>query len=153
LIAYVHTHDSSVIKTIYHAINITLTEAKLFTIRCSINQATQISKIDWIIIIMDSIYAVKKIFDLSIYSYQIQVLIISKDLREFFKKDHLNSIEFWDCLSYNKWTLHDIVDKETKKFDLVPIFFYKFSWNFNRKNECDKIFNSWRIIFQAFNTK
>ena len=46
LIAYVHTHDSSVIKTIYHAINITLTEAKLFTIRCSINQATQISKID-----------------------------------------------------------------------------------------------------------
>jgi len=73
---------------------------------------------------MDLIYAAKKIFDLSIYPYQIQVLIISKDLREFFKKDHLNSIEFWDCLSYDKWTLHDIVDRETKKFDLVPIFLY-----------------------------
>ena len=96
---------------------------------------------------MDSIYAAKKIFDLSIHSYQIQVLIISKDLREFFKKDHLNSIEFWDCLSYDKWTLHDIVDRETKKFHLVPIFLYKFSWDFNRKNKCDEIFNSWRITF------
>ena len=102
---------------------------------------------------MDSIYIAKKIFDLLIHPYQIQVLIISKDLREFFKKDHLNSIKFWDCISYDKWTLHDIVDRETKKFDLVPIFICKFSWDFNRKNECDEIFNSWRITFQALNTK
>jgi len=40
LIAHVHTHDSFVIKTIYHTINVTLTEAELFTIRCGINQAT-----------------------------------------------------------------------------------------------------------------
>ena len=39
LIAYIYTHNSLVVKTIYHAINITLMEAKLFTVRCSINQA------------------------------------------------------------------------------------------------------------------
>ena len=33
-IAYIHTHDSPVIKTVHHTINVTLTEAKLFAIRC-----------------------------------------------------------------------------------------------------------------------
>jgi len=36
-IAYIHIHDSPVIKTIYYAINITSTKAKLFAIRCDIN--------------------------------------------------------------------------------------------------------------------
>ena len=37
LIIYIHIHDSLVIKTIYYAINVTSTEAKLFTIKCGIN--------------------------------------------------------------------------------------------------------------------
>jgi len=40
LIVCIHVHDNTVIKTLYHAVNITFTEAKLFTIRYSINQAT-----------------------------------------------------------------------------------------------------------------
>ena len=38
LIAYIHIYNNSVIKTLYHTINITFTEVKLFAIRYSINQ-------------------------------------------------------------------------------------------------------------------
>jgi len=44
-IAHIHTHDKPLIKTIHHAINITSTEAELFTIRCGINQTTCINNI------------------------------------------------------------------------------------------------------------
>jgi len=45
-IVYIHTHNSLVIKTIHHTINVTLTEAELFAIRCGINQAICISNIN-----------------------------------------------------------------------------------------------------------
>jgi len=37
LIVHVHTHNSPIIKTIYHTTNIISTKAKLFAIRCEIN--------------------------------------------------------------------------------------------------------------------
>jgi len=39
LIAHIHIHDNPVIKTVHHVINIITAEAKLFVIRCGINQA------------------------------------------------------------------------------------------------------------------
>jgi len=45
-IAHIHIHDSPVVKTIYHAINVTTTEAELFAIRCGINQATHLNNIN-----------------------------------------------------------------------------------------------------------
>ena len=36
-ITHIHVCNRPIVKTIYHAVNITLNEAKLFTIRCSIN--------------------------------------------------------------------------------------------------------------------
>jgi len=104
-IAHVHIHDSPVIKTIYHAVNITSTKAKLFTIRCELNQAIQLSNIECIVVITDSIYAAKKIFDLLIHPYQVQTLVISKEIREFFERSHHNSIDFWDCPSQDRWSL------------------------------------------------
>ena len=49
--------------------------------------------------------------------------------------------------------LHDIVDKETKKFNLPPIFLYKSSWNFSQKDKCDEILNKLKMIFQASDNK
>jgi len=37
LIAHIHIYNNSVIKTLYHVINVTSTKAKLFTIRYGIN--------------------------------------------------------------------------------------------------------------------
>jgi len=36
-IAYIRIHNTSVVKMIHHAVNITFTEAKLFVIRCGLN--------------------------------------------------------------------------------------------------------------------
>ena len=46
LIAHIHSYDSPVIKTIHHAVNVSSTETEIFTLRCSINQATQQSDIN-----------------------------------------------------------------------------------------------------------
>ena len=71
----------------------------------------------------------------------------------FFIKDHNNSIKFWNCPSYCKWTLHDIVDKEIKKLDLASNFLYKSLRDFSRKNKYNEVLNSWRITFQALDSK
>ena len=55
-IAYIHTFNSPLKKTIHHAINVTTVEAKLFAIRCGINQAIQIPDIFHIIIITNALY-------------------------------------------------------------------------------------------------
>ena len=67
-------------KTIYHAINVTSTEAELFAIRCSINQATQLQGINKIIIITNSIHSANKILDYSSYSHQVYSAAISCEL-------------------------------------------------------------------------
>ena len=98
-IAHIHAHGSPVVKTIYYTVNITSTEAELFVIRYGISQAVQCSNTKYIIIITNSIYAAKRIFDSSAHSYQIHLAAISCKLRKFFKTNVNNSIEFWDCLS------------------------------------------------------
>ena len=98
-ISHVHIHNRPVIKTTYRIVNVISTEAKLFAIRCSINQATYLFNVKYIFVIMDSIHATKRIFDSSSHPYQIHSVAISGELREFFQKDSNNSIEFWDCSS------------------------------------------------------
>jgi len=56
-IAHIYIHDKPVIKTLHHAVNVTSTEAELFSIRCSINQATNIQGISKIVVITDSLHA------------------------------------------------------------------------------------------------
>ena len=47
---------TSIIKTLHHVVNVKTTEAELFTIRCGINQATNIKDISKIVIITDLLY-------------------------------------------------------------------------------------------------
>jgi len=63
-IAHIHICDKLIVKTLYHAVNITSTEAELFIIRCDINQAITSQEISKIIVITDSIHSAKRIFDL-----------------------------------------------------------------------------------------
>ena len=121
-ITHIYVHNFPVVKTIYHTINITFTEAELFAIKCGLNQAIQLTNIEYIFVITNSIHAAKKIFNLFIYSYQIQTLAIFKKNQGVFCKKHHNSLEFWDCPSQDKWSLYDIVNKETKELNLPPIF-------------------------------
>ena len=86
-------------KMVYHAVFVTSTEAELFAIRCSINQACGKENISKIIIITDSIHMVKKIFNSKSYLYQLHTTAILSELRQFFAINQENSIEFWECPS------------------------------------------------------
>ena len=79
-IAHIHSFNNPIIKTHHYIINIISIEAELFVIKCGINQATQMANINYIVIIMDLLHAVQRIFDSSIYAYQIQLVIISREL-------------------------------------------------------------------------
>ena len=130
-IAHIHIHNTPIVKKIHHIINVTSTKAKLFVIRCGLNQTTQLTNIEHIIFVTNSIHVAKKIFNSSIHLYQVQTLSIFKELREFFIRNHHNSIKFWNCPIQDKQLLYDIVDKETKKFNIMPIFLCKSSWDFS----------------------
>jgi len=138
---------------IHRAINITITEAKLFTIRCDINQVVSITNINHIVVITDSFHAAKKIFDSLLYSYQIHSAAISQKLRGFFLKDINNCIEFWDYSSKQNWPLHLLVNKDSKSFDSVPIFPWKLSWDYCKKQECNSILSQCKMSFQLLDFK
>jgi len=85
-VLHIHMRDKPLIKTVYHAVFITSTEAKLFAIRCGLNQACNEEEISKIIVVTDSIYTAKKIFDMKSHPYQIHATAILKELRQFFSK-------------------------------------------------------------------
>ena len=95
-ISHIHIYNRPIVKMVYHATNVTTTKVELFAIRCGINQAVNILGILKIIIITDSIYAARSIFNSSIYPFQVHLAAISKELRKFFLTNNNNSIKFWE---------------------------------------------------------
>jgi len=79
-ISHVYIHNKLITKTLYYAVNIMSTKAKLFAIRYGINQATNSTSISKIIIITNSIHTTRKIFDLLSHLFQIYTAIILKEL-------------------------------------------------------------------------
>jgi len=49
LVLYIQREHKIIMKTVYHAMNITFTEAEIFTIRCSISQLSQLSQMQGVI--------------------------------------------------------------------------------------------------------
>ena len=56
-ISHIYSHLNKVKKTIHHIVNVSSTKAKLFAIRCGVDQAIQILEAIHIIVIIDTIYA------------------------------------------------------------------------------------------------
>ena len=127
LVSHIHMRDKPLIKTVHYTVFITSTEAELFTIRCSLNQAYNKEEISKIIVITDFIHMAKKIFDTKLHPYQIHTTAILKELRQFFSKRQENHIEFWECSSHLKWNLYCFTDKNSKVFKLVPVLPSKIS--------------------------
>ena len=146
-IAHIHVYDKPIIKMIHHTVNATSTEAKLFAIRCSINQAINLPGISKIVVVTNSIHTAKRIFDSLIYSFQTYLASISKELRKFY------SITFWECPSWCDWPLFKSVDRDTKQFQQTSLLLYKSSWDFSKKSKCNNIIQNWKIIFQALDLK
>jgi len=152
-IVHIHMVDKPLTKTIHHAVNVASTETKLFAIRCGINQSICFDNISKIVVITDSIHTAQKIFDSSSHLFQTMSATILSDLCNFFHRCDNNSIEFWECPSHLKWHLHGEVDKETKSFNLTPLFLCKNSWDFSKKNKSNNIIKVWKMMFQASDLK
>jgi len=152
-ISHVHIADKPLTKTIHHVVFVTSTEAELFTIRCGINQACYKENISKIIIVMDSIYVAKIIFDSKPHPFQSHTVAILSELQRFFNANHNNSIEFWECPSHLKWRFHRDVDKDFKSFHPTPTYPCKISWDYCKKKDSDNIINQWKMTFQASDGK
>ena len=98
-ISHVYIYNKQIIKMIHYTVNVTTTEAKLFTIRYSINQITNLQGIRKIIVITDFIYSNRKFFNYSLHLFQVHMVSISNKLRRFFDTNNSNTIEFWECPS------------------------------------------------------
>ena len=152
-ILHMHINNKPLTKTIHHTVYVTSTEAELFAIRCSINQVMNFNNVSKIIVITDSIHVARKIFEPSVHPYQVQLAAILSDLCNFFKCHGNNSIEFWECSSHLKWYLHKEVNKETKTFNLTPLYLCKTSCDFSKKSKSNDILKVWKMLFQASDLK
>ena len=121
LVSHIWREYKIIVKTIYYTMNILLIKAKLFTIRCNISWTSQIQGITCIIIITDIIHTIKHIFNISIYLYQLHIIIISNNLRNFFNKNTSNSISFWNCSSNDKWPFYLLVNKKSEFYNMSLI--------------------------------
>ena len=148
-ITHIHIRNRPTTKTLHHALNVTSTEAKLITIRCRINQATNHDFISTITIVTDSIHTARKIFNPSSHPFQNHVVSILKKLYSFFLHHPDNCIKFWECPSCSKWHLYKVVVSETKSFRPTPLYPSKLSQDFSRKLKCNNLTNRWKMIFQV----
>ena len=144
-ISHIYLTNSSLTKTVHHASFVTSTEAELFAIRCSINQACSKNNVSKIIVVTDSIHTAKKFFNSNSHPYQLHSVVILRMLQEFFNSNLDNSIEFWECPSRLKWRFHHDVDKDSKSFHPTPFYPCKISWDFCKKTDSDDIIKQWKV--------
>jgi len=78
---------------------------------------------------------------------------ILEELYQFFSRNPINSIEFWECPSYLEWYLHKAVNSETKASNPTPVYLCKTLWDYSKKTECNDILNIWKMTFQALDGK
>jgi len=152
-ISHIHLANHPLTKTVHHASFVTSTEAELFAIRCGISQACSISNVSKIVVVTDSIYVAKKIFNYSSHPFQIHLAAILSKLWSFFSSNNSNSIEFWECLSKLRWRFHYDVDRDAKSFSVTPSYPTKLSWDFCKKSDCDELNKLWKMTFQASDGK
>ena len=80
-------------------------------------------------------------------------MAILSNLHQFFTRNQSNSIEFWECPSRLNWNLYKAVDRNSKLFNPLSIFFSKISWDYYKKVKSDNIINTWKMTFQASDGK
>ena len=83
-ISYIYLSNHLLTKTVHYMAFVTSTEAKLFMIRCGINQACIKENMSKIIVVTNSIYAAKKIFDTVSHPYQSHAVAILSKIHLFF---------------------------------------------------------------------
>ena len=68
-VSHIQRKHEIIMETVYHVMNVIFIVVKIFAIRYSISQASQIQGIIYIVIVTSVISAAKRIFDMSFYLY------------------------------------------------------------------------------------
>jgi len=147
-VTHIQRGQALITKAIYHAMNISTTEAELFAIGRGISQAAHTDSITNIAVVRHYPSCQKNIRHF-VPSIPATFYFISRDLRAFFSRDPRNSITFWNCPSDDNWPPHHLVDKESKSSRFNPILPSKPSWDHSRKDKCNSIIQKWQMYFQA----
>ena len=79
-ILYIYLANHPLVKMVHYAAFVTSMEAELFAIRCGINQAYIKENMSKIIVITNSIHAMKKIFDSKSHPFQSHTTAILSEL-------------------------------------------------------------------------
>ena len=79
-ISHIYLANHPLVKMVHYAAFVTSMEAELFAIRCGINQAYIKENMSKIIVITDSIHAMKKIFDSKSHPFQSHTTAILSEL-------------------------------------------------------------------------
>ena len=111
LVSHIHVRDHPLIKMVHHAAFVTSTEVELFAIRCGINQICSKENVSKIIVVTNSIYTAKKIFNDKIHLYQIHMTAILYELQQFFTTCQGNSIEFGNALAISNGDFTGLLTK------------------------------------------
>ena len=93
-IAYIYSFFSSTKKTLHHTIDIIITEAELFAIRCGINQAVWIPNSSHIVVITNTLYMVQNFLILSFIPINSNWLLSQKISDHFLKNICLIPLNF-----------------------------------------------------------
>jgi len=140
--------DNSIVQFLQaNSINITSIEAELMAIHLGLIPAMEEENVHDIIVITDSIAAVKKFFESKTDPLQNMFIPVTSAIDSFFRKDGRNKIQFWFCPSKAKWPKHKLIDDQVKANNCAPIFPSKESHLFNKKKECDNILHKWQDSF------
>ena len=141
-------------KKVHHIVNVTTTEAELFSIRCSITQAYQIFDLmptRSLLLLISFIWPNKYLTHQQFFPNPINKS--GPKPQGFCNRDLSNTVKFWECSNKSLWPPHVTVDKETEQHMFVPQFPYKNSQNYSKKEECNNIIHIWQMTFQTSDLK
>jgi len=124
----------------------TALDAELFAIRLGVVKATFFD-VKYIVIITDSLTAVRRAVDASVHSGQAHSLAIVQALRGFFTNRPDRSIHFWDSPSKAQWSLHFLAHKDATSTKIAAGCHPATLLDALRSKSAAAYLNAWRTSF------
>ena len=124
----------------------TAPDTELFAIRLGIAKATSMA-IEHIILITNSLGSARQAVDPSVHSGQVYSLAVCSALRSSFSQGYDYRIDFWDCSSKAKWSLHQLVHNDMTNTRISAGLHPATSIDFLHSKSVISCLDTWRTSF------
>jgi len=135
------------------AMNITLLEAELMSMRLGLTPTLVNNSVHNITVITDSIGTAKKLLESRPNPHQRAILPIINLIKFFLSKNNRNAIHFWQCPKKAEWPKHKLVDDQVKTLNDTFTLPNKNLHLFSQKKEVDNILKEWQTTFATSQKK